>query len=123
MIWNAAGEMLKDSPIIGIGPGTFQQVYLEYQSRFSVPYLEWAVPQPHNTFLAFYLQTGLVGFAGFILILFWLFKRARADDIVFLFLVYFLVHGMIDTLYWKNDLALIFALVLGAAYAGKKKTA
>ncbi len=121
MIWNSAKEMLEDSPVLGIGPGTFQEAYLDYQSRFMVPYLEWAVPQPHNTFLAFYLQSGLVGFAGLILILLWLLRRAKSDDIVFLFFVYFLVYGLVDTLYWKNDLALIFWLVLGAAYAGKKK--
>ena len=119
MIWNASLEIIKDSPIFGIGPGTFQEVYLNYQSRFAVPYLEWAVPEPHNTLLAFYLQPGLIGFVGFILILIWLSKRARTSDIVFLFLVYFLVHGLIDTLYWKNDLALIFWLVVGVSVALK----
>jgi O-antigen ligase len=121
MIWNSAKEMLEDSPVFGIGPGTFQQVYLEYQSRFTTPYLEWAVPQPHNTFLAFYLQAGLVGFAGFILILLWLLKRAKSDDIVLIFLIYFLVHGLVDTLYWKNDLALIFWLIIGIGLAVNKK--
>lgn len=121
MIWTAAGEMLRDSPVFGIGPGTFQATYLKYQSRFTIPYLEWAVPQPHNTFLAFYLQTGIVGFIGFLLLLSYLAKRARSDEVILLFLVYFPIHGFVDTLYWKNDLALIFALVLGAAYVGKKK--
>lgn len=113
MIWSASLEMLKDSPVFGIGPGTFQETYLDYQSRFAVPYLEWAVPEPHNTFLAFYLQSGLIGFVGFILILIWLLKKARTSDIVFLFLVYFLIHGLVDTLYWKNDFSIIFWLVVG----------
>lgn len=121
MIWDASREMLKDSPFFGIGPGTFQQVYLEYQSRFSVPYLEWAVAEPHNTFLAFYLQTGIIGLSGFILILFWLYRKSKYDSVVFLFLVYFLIHGLVDTLYWKNDLALIFWLMLAMARAGEKK--
>jgi O-antigen ligase len=117
MIWNAAAKMLEDSPLVGIGPGTFQETYLEYQDRFPVPYLEWAVPEPHNTFLAFYLQLGLLGFAGFLLLLAGLGRAARQEDLLFLFLAYFLVHGMVDTLYWKNDLAMIFFLMLGAGYA------
>lgn len=117
MIWEASKEMLKDSPVFGIGPGTFQETYLNYQSRFSTPYLEWAVAEPHNTLLAFYLQSGVIGLAGFIMILLWLVKRARTGDIIFLFLVYFLVHGLVDTLYWKNDLAMIFWIAIGLARA------
>jgi O-antigen ligase len=114
MIWNSSFEMLKDSPVFGIGPGTFQQVYLDYQSHFSVPYLEWAVAEPHNTFLAFYLESGFVGFVGFILILFWFYKRSKTNDIIFLFLIYFLIHGLVDTLYWKNDLAMVFWMMVAA---------
>jgi len=121
MIWDASMEMINDSPFFGIGPGTFQEVYLDYQQRFTTPYLEWAVPQPHNTLLAFYLQSGMVGFIGFVLILLFLCKRARTDDVVFLFLVYFLVHGLVDTLYWKNDLAMIFVLVAGIGYLPLRK--
>lgn len=121
MIWNSAAKMLEDSPFFGIGPGTFQEAYLSYQDRFDVPYLEWAVPQPHNTFLAFYLQSGLLGLAGFILILSWLGRRSQTNDIILLFLVYFLAHGLVDTLYWKNDLALVFWLIIGVGYAGMKK--
>ncbi|MDD3190577.1 MAG: O-antigen ligase family protein [Candidatus Pacebacteria bacterium] len=121
MIWDASREMLKDNPIFGIGPGTFQEVYLDYQGRFSVPYLEWAVAEPHNIFLAFYLQSGIIGFIGFLLILFWFCKKARTSDIVFLFLIYFLIHGLVDTLYWKNDLAMIFWLAAGIGYLSSSK--
>lgn len=122
MIWNTSLEMLKDGPVFGIGPGTFQKVYLDYQSRFSVPYLEWAVPEPHNTFLAFYLQSGLIGFVGFILVIFWLLKKARTSDIVFIFLVYFLIHGLVDALYWKNDLAMVFWLLVGIGFSARKNS-
>ncbi|MFA7169298.1 MAG: O-antigen ligase family protein [Candidatus Paceibacterota bacterium] len=121
MIWDASHEMLNDSPFFGIGPGTFQQVYLNYQSRFSVPYLEWAVAEPHNTFLAFYLQSGLIGLVGFLLLLFWLLKKVRISDIIFLFLIYFFIHSLVDTLYWKNDLAMIFWLVVGGGFLSKEK--
>ena len=128
MIWNTSKEIIKDNPFLGIGPGTFQEVYLSYAERFDEPYLEWAVPQPHNIFLAFYLQTGLIGFIGFILILIWFFKYNRCKNealprsygVVTALMIYILVHGLVDTTYWKNDLALIFWIIIGMAVINNK---
>jgi hypothetical protein len=163
MIWNAAGEILKDNPLFGIGPGTFQDAYLSYTNKFNEPYLEWAVPQPHNIFLAFYLQTGLIGFVGFILILIWFFSRRdaallrlytvnaallrlytvnaallrlytvdtnvdrdeinRISTIVYLpnvLMIYTLIHGLVDTTYWKNDLSLMFWVIVAIAVVSEK---
>jgi len=124
MIWNASVEIIKDNPLLGIGPGTFQDVYLSYSERFGEQYLEWAVPQPHNIFLAFYLQTGLVGFVGFILVLFWFFgnsnnlkNKSNIQYLIFNILtclmIYILIHGLVDTTYWKNDLSLMFWMAIG----------
>jgi len=124
MIWNASREILKDNFIFGIGPGTFQKVYLDYADKFSEPYLEWAVPQPHNIFLAFWLQTGMIGLAGFVLILIWFFddvlkhKSATYNlqlAIPIILMIYFLIHGLVDTTYWKNDLSLMFWILIGIA--------
>jgi uncharacterized membrane protein len=72
--------------------------------------------------LAFYLQSGLIGFVGFVLILFWLFRKARISDVVFIFLVYFRIHGLVDALYWKNDLAMIFWLLVGIGFSARKNS-
>ncbi len=154
MIWSASKEILKDNYIFGIGPGTFQEVYLSYSDKFGEPYLEWAVPQPHNIFLAFWLQAGVIGLAGFILILVWFFRvikipltpfdkggrttpnpsllrRGKTNPpftkketskrgihnsqftIPIILMIYFLIHGLIDTTYWKNDLSLMFWILIG----------
>lgn len=124
MVWSSAAEILKDNYIFGIGPGMFQKYYLDYQSKFDTQYLEWAIPYPHNVFLAFWVQNGLIGFLGFLIILFWIWKRIwkrsdlsleRSDlfALVLSFFIYFLIHGMLDTPYWKNDLALTFFFFLG----------
>lgn len=117
MIWRSAIDMAQDNVIFGIGPGIFQEKYLEYQPRFE-PYLEWAVPQPHNIFLAFWLQSGLLGLIGFMWLLVILFKdgfKKRDNEIVFLgliFIIYFVAHGLFDNTYWKNDLAVMFWLAI-----------
>ena len=132
MIWNATEEIIKDNLFLGIGPGTFQETYLGYSEKFDEPYLEWAVPQPHNIFLAFYLQTGLIGFVGFLLILIWFFldkdiksTYPRSElEIVYIInaiMIYIIVHGFVDTTYWKNDLALMFWILVGIKFICRKR--
>lgn len=124
IIWQSAGEIIKTTPhnfLWGVGPGMFQKYYLDYQDRFP-PYLEWAVPQPHNLFLAFWLQTGLIGLVGFIWLLIRFFRvnfkklftvGCSLFAVLMAAMIYILIHGLIDTTYWKNDLSLIFWLIIG----------
>lgn len=118
LIWQESFKLLKTKFLIGIGPGTFDSYFL--------PYPEWQVPQPHNLYLAFALQTGLLGLVGFIWLLFAFFKDCfrkikKANQSIqlslMLIMVYFLAHGLVDTTYWKNDLALIFWLTIGTMIA------
>lgn len=120
MIWSAAGKMVQENPVWGIGPGNFQDKYLEYQKYFP-PYLEWAVPQPHNIFLAFWLQAGFLGLAGFVSLLFlwlkelWMGNKKEIQMISGSIVVYVLLHGLVDTTYFKNDLAVVFWLIFFVA--------
>lgn len=124
MIWQAAVKIFSDNAVFGIGVGRFQAEYLEYQQYFP-PYLEWAVPEPHNLYLAVLLATGLIGCLGFLILvgrfgylaiqaLLYETDEARrlssALTLTLLFLT--LVYGMTDTPYFKNDLALSFMLIL-----------
>lgn len=116
MIWKASEKILRDNWVLGIGPGNFQEKYLEYQKYFP-PYLEWAVPHPHNLYLAFWLYSGVIGLIGFLgLVFLWFkeaFKKRRKDELIYLafgIMFYILIHGLVDTTYFKNDLAVIFWL-------------
>jgi len=115
IIWESATKILGDNIIFGIGPGNFQDKYLEYQ-KYYPPYLEWAVPHPHNLYLAFWLYGGVLGFAGFITALIFWFKEIlkKEKDALWLasfgIMLYFLLHGLADTTYFKNDLAVVFWL-------------
>lgn len=116
MIWRSSLKLIQDNPLLGIGPGNFQTNYLNYQVYFP-PYLEWAVPEPHNLYLAFYLQTGVLGLIGFVLLCthwlhFGLQQKNTSLALVFLgVLFYTLFHGLFDTPYWKNDLAYLFWII------------
>ena len=120
IIWEKAIQIYKNNPILGIGPGTFRNYF--------PPYPEWGVPHPHNIFLAFLLQTGIIGFIGFIWLIILFFKttikklfackdseawRMWSVASLMAIMIYFLVHGLVDTTYWKNDLSVMFWLVIG----------
>ena len=116
MIWQSGLMILKDHWFVGIGVGNFQPEYLVYQKYFK-PYLEWSVPQPHNLLLAVWLQAGLLGLCGFILMVYRIMsrlykrmqRRGSNEGILLLGLwLLFLGYGLIDTPYFRNDLAFLF---------------
>ncbi len=117
MIWKSAAHIVSGHPLWGIGMGNFQEQYLSYQQHFP-PYLEWAVPQPHNLWLALWLQAGLLGLLGFGIFLirsmFLLVRKLRSsikkeEGILHLLLLgLFLLYGLFDTPYFRNDLAFLF---------------
>ncbi|MFA7319274.1 MAG: O-antigen ligase family protein [Parcubacteria group bacterium] len=116
MIWQASSRMVKDNLITGIGAANFQKTYLAYQ-KFFPPYLEWAVPHPQNIYLAIWLFGGLLGAVGFLGLLFFFFrdllknKSQNSLEILALgIMLYILLHGLFDTTYFKNDLAIVFWL-------------
>lgn len=121
MIWVSAWKIGQDNFFWGIGPGNFQNKYLEYQKYFPL-YLEWAVPQPHNLYLAFWLQGGILGLFGFLLLVsVWIKqvvqtlknkKSSFLEAALLAIMLSVLIHGMVDTPYWKNDLSIIFWTIL-----------
>lgn len=135
MIWKASFRIIADHPVLGIGIGRFQEVYLSYQQYFS-PYLEWAVPQPHNLYLAVWLQTGIVGLLGFLLLVgWWMFRIAvivrngvsgAPQPIAALLIVLLmlpLIIGLADTPFFKTDLAFMFwyCIAFGIGFLNEQK--
>ncbi|MFA6047405.1 MAG: O-antigen ligase family protein [Parcubacteria group bacterium] len=124
MIWQSAEKIAKDNYLIGIGPGNFQDKYLEYQKYFP-PYLQWAAPHPHNLYLAFWLSAGLIGLLAFIGILYLFFTKVEMRQSAMIetrhclvstvaagIIIYFLLHGLVDTTYFKNDLSVVFWMAI-----------
>jgi O-antigen ligase len=115
-IWKSSLKIISDNYFWGIGAGKFQEKYLDYQ-KFYPPYPEWAVPHPHNIFLSFWLYSGIIGLMSFLgLLLFWfknIFEKINQKKEPLLFvalgiMLIILIHGLFDTTYFKNDLAIIF---------------
>lgn len=117
-IWQTSWLVFKEHPILGVGLNDFEYHYRENLPRVAFPPLEWLVAQPHNLYLALLTQTGLLGFLAFLWIIVRLFKikkdtsfRLQASGFIAA-LSAILIHGLVDTPYFKNDLSIIFWLIV-----------
>ena len=132
-IYNYAIDLVKTHPIFGIGTGQFQSQVEKISSSnagFQMYGLSYAL-HPHNLYLAFWLNLGIFGFLAFIYILisFFINLGRRGGDILllsgaFAAMVAIMIHGLVDTTYFKNDLSVIFWLILAVGtICGKKDVA
>lgn len=130
-VWNVAGELIERNFFLGIGAGQFERHYsLSAREILSVEPYEKVMLHPHNIFLMFWLSSGLVGLAGFVWLLVLLFlevgRLSRHDGvkrmglICLVMLSAILLHGLVDTPIWKNDLALQFWMIAGGLASLRK---
>lgn len=129
-LWRDTLDMLRQRPLFGAGLSGFQQrITPAYALRHD------SAPYPHNLLLAFWSETGLLGLAAFIWIAAtvavaglrgWLRGapawRALSLGAV-LALLAILVHGMVDTPYFKNDLSLEFWAIAALASTAARRGA
>lgn len=118
VIYDQAWTVLSHRPLTGAGLAS----YVEATAPLRSP-RQWPSLYPHNIWLTFWSETGLLGllsFAALYLVLLvrgWraLWKATGLSRTVLYggvgTLIVYLVHGMVDTPYWKNDLAVEFWLV------------
>lgn len=114
-LWQGSVDLIKDHPIFGAGLEGFRPLY---QSRYKLHPTFEAFQYPHNIFLTFWTETGIFGLIAFVLLLASIFnvlivKIAKTKKPVILasltaVFVYWLIHGLVDVPYFKNDLSLEF---------------
>jgi O-antigen ligase len=128
-IWDTATTMIAQSPILGIGLVDFQRVYTETIPKKYFPPYEWLVPEPHNLYFAFWLHLGIGGIIWLIAILRFTISRLIGTirdgkwDLYWLnlSLISIYLYGLLDTPFWKNDLSLLFLVILYGVIREKKK--
>lgn len=109
-IWKASSLMLADVPLTGMGLRGFEHRYPTYISRVTLTPLQWDAAQPHNLALAIWLGLGILGLLGFIK-LFWQILHFEGEPNAFvLAMIVILGHGLVDTPYFRTDLAMVFWL-------------
>jgi O-antigen ligase len=112
-IYGAAIRVLEKHPILGTGLGGFDYTFRKVASQ----------PYPHNIWLTFWVELGLLGLIAFAVIFFGLLWRGwrawpKTEGFyrvalwgVLGSLVMWGVHGLVDSPYWKNDMSAEFWLL------------
>jgi len=121
ILWRESAAMLADHPIFGAGLSAYRQIVAPYHQA---KYIELFM-YPHNLVMNFWSEIGLVGLAGFIWLSIKFFVdmirslRGRADGwlhrALIAAMIAVLVHGLVDAPYLKNDLAVLFFILVGLA--------
>ena len=125
VIYDQAWTVLQHNPVFGPGLASYAQATAPLRSPH-----QWPSIYPHNIWLAFWSETGLLGLlsfaAAYAVLLFRGFRglmsasgfaRPLLYGSVGTLVVYF-VHGLVDTPYWKNDLSVEFWIVAALTLAG-----
>jgi O-antigen ligase len=119
-LWRSALNMLSHRPLTGGGLSGFKSSLRPYQ----VPAYAEDQIYPHNLFLNFWTETGLVGLAGFLWVAVQLLRtgmaglrsgpwaRVMSIGLLGMLLAVFL-HGQFDVPYFKNDLSVEFWALAG----------
>ncbi|MBD3328188.1 hypothetical protein GF340_02675 [Candidatus Peregrinibacteria bacterium] len=130
-------SLIKNNFLFGIGMGSFEALYqTQAVNILERAPLEWVMLHPHNFYFAMWLNLGILGLGGLGVIIYVAIKELLAmikkiaggsfsqySSVVLIGMAMFvaiLMHGLIDTPFFKNDLALIFWLVV-AVFSVREK--
>jgi len=72
IIWETAGEMIKDRPLTGVGVGAFGDAYDHYATRQEDPFrsggsFEGGVYHAHQMYVSIAAESGLIGLTGLLI--------------------------------------------------------
>ncbi|MFA6410325.1 MAG: O-antigen ligase family protein [Candidatus Buchananbacteria bacterium] len=119
VLWQMSEKYLIASPknfVLGAGILGFAKFQNEQRDPLKMEPLLY----PHNILLNFWLEIGLVGLAGLVWLIILFFKNAKKDWRQFKWLklglmaamITIIIHGLVDVPYFKNDLAVLFWLIV-----------
>jgi len=124
-IWKTSMYLLKEPTTIiwGLGLGQFEEYYRtkSVEALGKAP-LDFNNPHPHNIFFLFIFEYGLLGLFFIIICIYRTIKILKKSDdtsdlkvVVGFMLLYFFLHGMIDSPFFKNDMTFLMILFMEIA--------
>lgn len=117
VMWKGSARIIADHPLLGTGLASFPVVYADYKEASHTEFF----PNPDQLILSLWIEMGLAGliiFGWIVVRYFQTAKQALSVDRAMAVglmaaMVVLLVHGMVDTPYFKNDLAVQFWVLAG----------
>lgn len=131
-IWKTSLYLLKkpETVLFGTGIGQFEYQYIENVKTVlgGREPLDYRVIQPHNLFFTFIFEYGIL---GLLLILVCIIRNIKniaktpsSTDIITVanyIVLYFFIHGLIDTPFFKNDMLILLLLFLEMALISNRQ--
>lgn len=131
VMWQGTWRLIEHHPITGAGLGGFPVLYDQYRDASHVELF----PNPDSLYLTLWSEMGLYGIFAFMWIFFlWIRGCIRAlrgnqyGSLEWLLalgglaaLAAFLVHGIVDTPYFKNDLAVLFWVLFALVIQNERR--
>lgn len=109
VMWQETIQMLKDRPIFGAGLGAYPSAIASYHKATWMEIFQY----PHNILLNLWSETGLLGLFVFGWILWkWVMGEKGSHPYALPIITAILIHGLVDVPYFKNDLAILFWLLI-----------
>jgi putative inorganic carbon (hco3(-)) transporter len=128
-VWAAVGEMIRDRPILGIGPGNtaFNKIYPLYMRP------KYSALSAYSVLLEILVESGIIGFSCFVWLMLVTFsqgwtqlQRLRAIDsreaywlmAAIASLCSMLAHGFVDTVWFRPEVSTLwwFSMAMIASY-------
>jgi len=129
-IWEVGAKLIIQSPLLGVGLGEYENAYTQKATELlgHAPY-EPIRLHSHNLYMETWINAGIIGIVAFLWIVVLAFVHAKKTAILLsaesrqimvaasMMLVYILLHGFIDIPFWKNDLALVFWMIMAVLFS------
>ncbi|MFB6181362.1 MAG: O-antigen ligase family protein [Candidatus Magasanikbacteria bacterium] len=122
-------EFIEDQPVFGAGISAYKQKIIPYRDNPNVEVFH----HPHNLWLTIWVNLGIVGLIGFVWVLFWFYyfvgpkekyEQIKTQQELKLLatsiFTTFLVMGLVDSPYIKDDLALLFWFPIALALLSER---
>ncbi len=113
-LWQGTINLLAHHPLVGAGLAGFPEMYAQYKLNQHTELLLY----PHNLFLDFWVELGFLGLVCLLRMLvkfFWEGLRRRNSEKTILIgaMAGVLLYGLVDVVYFKNDLAVLWWTLFG----------
>lgn len=131
-IWQTSVYILENPKnlLLGVGFGQFEYKYIEnVDTVLGHKPLDYYVIQPHNIFLLFIFHYGILGLIFLIFAIYKTIKNIinlssldKISEISTFILLYFFIHGLIDTPFFKNDMLILLVIFMETALNGRTRS-
>jgi len=112
--------MIEANPLLGVGLNQYQSYFTLNQEKVLGHTLNEShiPPHAHNFFMSFWTNLGVFGFLGMLILVFGIFWRTKfsPDHPAVFILLAIMIHGLLDSYYWQQDIAYSFWIIVAMCY-------